>query len=171
MGGGGGGGPSVSPDKLKKLEEIAKQSLKEGDKPSKCNIFISFAHEDLDHINLLRGQAKNENSDIEFNDRSLHEPFNSKKAEYIKRGIRERIKQCSVTVVYISKITHNSKWVNWEIEESLKQGKGVVAMYQGKIPPAQLPKPIKDNNISLVPWNQKQLTKAIISEAENRQKD
>jgi len=41
-------------------------------------------------VNLLRGQARNENSDLEFSDWSLSEPFDSKNAEYIKRGIRER---------------------------------------------------------------------------------
>ena len=76
-------------------------------------------------VNLLRGQAKNENSNIEFNDYSLKAPFNSKDADYIKRGIREQIRQSSVTVVYLSDKTADSEWVDWEIQESIAMGKGV----------------------------------------------
>ncbi len=168
MGGGGGGGRGLTPEELKSLEQRAKKALKGGDGGGKCNVFISFSSDDLDEVNLLRGQAKNENSDIEFNDWSLKEPFDSKKADYIKRGIRERIRQCSVTVVYVSDKTVNSKWVDWEIRESLAMGKGVVAMHKGDTPPKQLPKAITDHNIQVVPWNQKQLANAIQKQSEKR---
>ncbi len=168
MGGGGGGGRGLTPDELESLEQKAKKSMKASDETGKCNVFISFVSEDLTEVNLLRGQAKNENSDIEFNDWSLKEPFDSKKAEYIKRGIRERIRQCSVTIVYVSDKTTDSKWVDWEIRESVAMEKGVVAMYKGKNPPAPLPKAITDNKIPVVPWNQKELAKAIKKQSENR---
>ena len=142
--------------------------MKGGDGAGKCNVFISFSSEDLDEVNLLRGQAKNENSDIEFNDWSLREPFDSKKADYIKRGIRERIRQCSVTVVYVSDETADSKWVDWEIRESIAMGKGVVAMHKGHSPPKRLPKAVTDNKVPVVPWNQKELAKAIKKQSENR---
>ena len=166
--GSGGGGRGLSPRQLKRLEQSAKKSLKEGADGGKRNVFISFSSDDHDEVNLLRGQAKNENSDIEFNDWSLKKPFDSEEANYIKRGIRERIRQSSVTVVYISDKTADSKWVDWEIRESLAMGKGVVAMHKGDTPPRRLPKAITDNSIPVVPWNQKQLTKAIENQSENR---
>lgn len=168
MGGGGGGGRGLTPDELKSLQQKAKKSLKDGAGTGKCNVFISFSSDDLDEVNLLRGQAKNENSDIEFNDWSLKEPFDSKKADYIKRGIRERIRQCSVTVVYISAKTAGSKWVNWEIRESIAMGKGVVAMHKGGSPPSRLPTAITENKVPIVPWSQKALAKAIRKQSENR---
>ena len=114
MGGGSGAGRGLTPDELKALEQKAKSSMKDRGATGKCNVFISFVEEDLNDMKMLRGQAKNQNSDIEFNDWSLQEPFDSEKAEYIRRGIRERIRQCSVTVVYISDKTTHSKWVDWE---------------------------------------------------------
>jgi len=168
MGGGGGGGRGLTPDELKALEQRAKKSMEDTSTSGKCNVFISFVQEDLNDVNMLRGQAKNENSDIEFNDWSLKEPFDSKKAEYIKRGIRERIRQCSVTVVYITDKTADSNWVDWEIRESIAMGKGVVAMHKGDVAPARLPKAITDNRIPVVTWNQKELAKAIKKQAENR---
>ncbi|MBE9581138.1 MAG: TIR domain-containing protein [Proteobacteria bacterium] len=167
MGGGGGGGWGLTPDELRSLEQRAKKSMKGGDGTGKCNVFISFSSEDLNEVNLLRGQAKNENSDIEFNDWSLREPFDSKKADYIKRGIRERIRQCSVTVVYVSDVTADSKWVDWEIRESVAMGKGIVAMYKGDSPPSRLPQAVTDNKVPVVPWKQKELAKAIRKQSDN----
>lgn len=158
--GGGGGWHSLSPAQLKKLEEIAKKSIK-GTEPTKRSVFISFARKDLDEVNLLRGQAKNENTDLEFIDRSVKEPFDSKNAEYIKRGIRERIRQSSVTLCYITNNTAQSKWVDWEIRESITLGKGVIAMYKGDSPPVNLPPAIKEYKIKIVPWNHEELSQAI----------
>jgi len=56
-------------------------------------VFLSFAHEDINEVNLLRGQAKDEGSAIEFNDWSVREPFDSRRADYIKQKIGERIAQ------------------------------------------------------------------------------
>jgi len=159
--GGGGGGRSLTPAELKKLEETAKKIIKEGMVPKKRSIFISFAGEDLNEVNLLRGQAKNENSELEFIDRSLQKPFDSKDAEYIKRGIRERIRQSSITVCYLSESTAQSKWVDWEIRESIALGKGIIAMYKGDSPPAKIPSAIKEFKIKLVPWDHKILSRVI----------
>ncbi len=166
MGGGGGGG-GLTPEQIQRLEERAKKSLKDGS-GGKRNVFISFASDDLDEVELLREQAKNENNEIEFNDLSLKKPFDSEQADYIKRGIRERIRQASVTIVYLSNKTASSKWVNWEIRESISMGKGIVAMHKSASPPKNLPKAIQDNNIQVVPWNQKQLAKAIKSKSKYR---
>lgn len=161
MGGGGGGGYGPSRDDLSRLEELARKQLKDGDKPSKRNVFISFAVEDKTDVDLLRGQAKNELSDLEFNDWSLREPFNSKRADYIKQGISERIKRSSVTIVYISEHTVSSKWVNWEVNESIRLGKGVIAVYKGASPPSVIPQSIQSNNIKVIPWTHKGILSAI----------
>jgi hypothetical protein len=168
MGGGGGGGRGLTPGDLQRLEDVAKESMRTGSGTGRCNVFISFAAEDLNDVKMLRGQAKNENADIEFNDWSLKEPYNSERAEYIKRGIRERLRQCSVTIVYVSDKTANSEWVNWEIQESIALGKGVVAMYKGDTPPARLPQAITDSNIPVVRWNQRELAEAIRKQSKNR---
>lgn len=165
MGGGGGGGRGLTPREIERLEGIAKQTLTQGAATGKHNVFISFVEDDLKEVNLLRGQAKNENSDIEFNDFSLRKPFDSKDAEYIKSGIRERIRQSSVTIVFVSEKTADSRWVDWEIRESFALGKGVVAMYSGSRPPSRLPNAMIEyrKQIRLVPWKQEELAKAISS--------
>ena len=146
MGGGGGGRRSLGD--IRALEQPAKAALQSG----KRNVFISFAMEDLDEVNLLRAHAKNEKSDIEFNDYSVREPYDSERAEYIRQKITERIERASVTVVYLSESTPQSEWVKWEVEKSLNLGKRVIAMYASDKPPSQLPAWVSEKKIGVVPW-------------------
>ena len=164
----GGGGSYIGDNDIDALDRIPREKIRESDQPQRRNVFISFAAEDLALVNFLRGQAKNENSNLDFIDRSLREPYDSENVEYIKRGIRERIRQTSVTVCFITENTAQSKWVDWEIRESINLGKGVVAMYQGERPPSNLPPAIKELGIKLVPWRQSELNAAIERSAEER---
>ncbi len=159
MGGGGGRGPSR--DELSYLEKLARKALREGEESTKRNVFISFAIEDKNEVNLLRAQAKSENSDIEFNDWSLREPFDSKRADYIRKGIRERIERSSITVVYISEYTASSKWVDWEIQETIRLGKGVVAVHKGDSPPRKLPDAVIEHKVPVIQWTQTGIAAAI----------
>jgi hypothetical protein len=152
MGGGGGGGRSGSLGDIRALEQKAKELLKKGESSS-TNLFISFAYEDVNDVNLLRGQAKNENSDLEFSDWSVQEPYESERADYIRQKLRERINRCSTTLVYLSPSAAKSKWVAWEVEKSLELGKRVIAVHSGKIAPTPLPQVVATNRIKIVPWS------------------
>ncbi len=147
MGGGSGGGWRSLGD-IRALEQRAKAALQEG----KRNVFISFAMEDIDEVNLLRAHAKNENSDIEFNDYSVREPYDSERAEYIRQKITERIERASVTVVYLSASTAQSEWVKWEVEKSLQLEKRVIAVHASDNPPANLPGWVSEQKIAVVAW-------------------
>jgi hypothetical protein len=68
----------------------------------------------------------------------------------------------------VSDKTADSKWVDWEIRESIAMGKGVVAMHKGDSAPARLPKAVIEYKVPVVSWNQKELAKAIKKQSENR---
>ncbi len=159
MGGGSGGGLLGSD--IRNLEDKVKQRLAEAKTDVSRHVFISFYHEDLNDVNLLRGQAKNDKIDLQFDDHSVKEPYDSTNADYIKRQIRDKIDRCSVTVVYLTDKSASSKWVNWEIEESIKRGKGVVGVYKGDIPPAKLPSAFRQNGCNAVKWEHAGMMKAI----------
>src|ERR1035441_7334457 len=131
---GGGGRNSQSLGDTSELERKAKDLLREANRARK-NAFISFAYEDINEVTLLRGQAKNERSDIDFVDWSVREPFDSERADYIRSKIAERINQASVTVVYLSADTAKSNWVKWEVEKSIELGKKVIATFAGNTAP------------------------------------
>jgi len=164
---GGGGGRDFGVPLIERLARLAEKSFDNAE-PHKRNVFISFDHRDLSDVNLLRGQAKNENSDLEFNDHSLKAPFDSERAEYVKSGIREKIRQASVTVIYVSELTHESKWVDWEARESVALGKGVICVHKGETPPRRLPKFVSDLGIKVVRWQHELLNAEIENAAKNR---
>lgn len=175
--GGGGyssGGPSSpQPSEQKKLEDFAKRSIKqklsEVQSRPKKRVFISYRFEDKDGVQALRSQAKNKDSELEFTDMGLKTPFDSKNAEYIKGGIRKRISSSSATVVFLGKNTHKSNWVNWEIEETVRQGKRVVIVNAtGSNSPQLPPAAVNNSKVKVVPWKHKEIMNAINESAENR---
>jgi hypothetical protein len=145
MGGSGGGWNRLG--NVRALEEKAKAALQGG----KRNVFISFAAEDMNEVNLLRAQAKNDNSDIEFNDHSVRAPYNSDEAAYIKRKITERITRASTTVVYVSPSIAKSEWVKWEVQKSQELGKKVIAVHPGDSYGGAKPKWL--DGIKVIPWS------------------
>ena len=149
--GGNGGGDRIGPDQLIRLADRARQELGDAGQPTRRNVFVSFAHEDENEVNLLRGQAANESSDLEFSDWSVKEPYDSESGEYIRRQIRERLRHCSVTLVYLSGDAAASKWVDWEIRESLQLGHKVVCVYQGQRP-VRVPPAVTEFGLTCVAW-------------------
>lgn len=159
MGGSSGGGLLGSD--IKNLEDKVKQRFAEAKVDASRHVFISFDHEDMNEVNLFRNQAKNDKASLLFDDHSVKEPYDSTNADYIKRQIREKIAHCSVTVVYLTNKSASSRWVNWEIEESIKQGKGVIGVYKGDTPPVKLPPAFQQNGCKAVEWEHVGLMAAI----------
>lgn len=124
------------------------------------NVFISFVDEDKRQVERLRREARKKDSTLHFNDWSLRVPFDSERADYIREGILERIRQSSVTLVYVSAQTAKSDWVNWEIEESVKLGKSVVGVHRGDFP-RKLPPAIKNHGIRVIAWSLEGLAKEL----------
>jgi len=91
--------------------------------------FLSFAEEDLDLVNLFRGQAKNRNGDLEFADFSVREPYNSTNAQYIKQQIAPKISGSSLTVCLYGPTTHTSSWVDWELTKALELSKPIMGVW------------------------------------------
>jgi hypothetical protein len=90
--------------------------------------FLSFVEEDLNLVNLFRGQAKNQRFDLQFDDYSIKIPFDSNNAEYIGRGIAGQIKLATLTVCLYGPTTYQSKWVCWELNKTLEFGKPLMGV-------------------------------------------
>lgn len=94
----------------------------------KRRIFISFDHNDTQQVLGFLG-LRNIIDDFEFYNHKLDRRINSPDVEYVTRVIREEyIRPASVTVVLIGNNTAASKWVQWEIQESIRQGKGILGI-------------------------------------------
>lgn len=152
-----------------RLQDIARKELEKPSPEARRRVFLSFKGEDKPLVDLFRGQAKNENSELDFFDFSLKAPFNSKNAEYIKSGIRQRIEQSSVTIVCITEDTHKSEWVDWEIRESIRLGKGVIGVKMKDDPSIKPPKAMGEHNCKIVNWKHEEINQAI-KEADEKRK-
>jgi hypothetical protein len=159
MGSGTGGYdvPSKTTDEIKRIISDAipkvddkKQSDSEG--PKVRNIFISFHNEDEPQVNLLRVQAKRENTDLEFRDYSVKEPV-----EQWRTHVKEKIATTSATIVMIGPETASRPNVQYEIEQSYAQGKKVIGVRISKDRNDPIPKIMKDHNAPIINWNLKEI--------------
>lgn len=129
---------------------------------AKKRVFLSFIEEDKAQVQGLRLLAANPNFDLEFFDESVRVPIDSRDAEYIKRCIREKIGRTSVTVCLISKETHKSTWVDWELQESDQKGNTIIAMALKGVNEAVLPRLIKEKGLAFHAWDPQRLNDLIV---------
>lgn len=150
-----GGGSSYTPTSrsVEEAEQVFKDSVREvelaSSKPHIRNVFISFSVTDEAQVNLLRAQAKGEIADLEFRDYSVKEPFD----EAWKTQCRERIAQTSATIVMIGEDTASRPAVDWEIEESYRQGKKVIGVRVYRDRNDQIPKPLAEHRARTINWD------------------
>ena len=88
-------------------------------------IFISFAIEDENLRDLLKGQARNPNSSFEFVDMSVKQPWDSK----WKTNCRIRIKGCDGVISIITKNTKNADGQIWEMKCAKEEGIPIIGIY------------------------------------------
>lgn len=88
-------------------------------------IFISFAIEDKNLRDLLKGQSKNPRSNIEFVDMSVKKPWDCK----WKTNCRTRIKGCDGMISIITKNTKNALGQIWEMNCAKQEGVPIVGIY------------------------------------------
>ena len=105
----------------------------------KRRVFISFDHDDTAQVNGFLG-LRNIIDNLEFYNHKLDHEIQGQSDEYKRRKIREKyIRPASITVVLIGTRTAYSKWVGWEIEDSIAEGNGLLGIRlpgtNGPLPP------------------------------------
>ena len=126
------------------------------------NIFISHVHADDQGLADLKGLLAQHG--MVSRDYSIHSgKFNdAHDEEYIKYQILgPRIRQCSALVVYISKDTKWSEWVDWEIEFAHKCGKTIVGVYENGHAGCELPDALEGYGDAVVGWRGSDIIDAI----------
>jgi hypothetical protein len=126
---------------------------------AKPRVFISFHMEDEGQVNLLRQQAKDEQSDIQFTDYSVKEPFDEK----WKTQCAERINRTSAVIVMVGPETHKRDAVNWEIKKAYELHKKVICVRIYRDENHKIPEECKERNAKVINWD----LKAINGELEN----
>jgi len=135
-------------------------------KESVRNVFISHHSKDDKSIdsmtsNLARKGFNLRNSSIRLKDRNKSRVESDQVSERtIKRLLSMKMRWAGKIIVIIGKETHQRKWVNWEIETAIKQGKEIIGVYQDKLEgDIHIPTQLEDYANSIVSWD----TESIIS--------
>lgn len=117
------------------------------------HVFLSFVIEDELTVNAFRAQAKNKNNDLQFDDYSVKEPFNSNSAAYIKSQIKEKINNASVTICLIGEKTASSSWVDWEVQTAVDLSKNVFGVRLHSDKNHTIPSALTRNGKKTYDWN------------------
>jgi hypothetical protein len=92
--------------------------------------FFSFNYEeDVWRAGVVRNSGALNREDIEFIDASLWEEAKSQSNAAIQRLIDEALARSSVTCVLIGANTASRRWVKYEIDQSIKLGKGLFGIH------------------------------------------
>lgn len=91
-------------------------------------IFISFAIEDENLRDFLRGQSRNTNSPFEFVDMSVKQPWDSQ----WKTKCRTRIRGCDGMISIITRNTKKADGQIWEMNCAIDEGIPILAIYGNK---------------------------------------
>jgi len=94
------------------------------------NVFFSFHYQrDVFRINQIRNIPEIIGSAAAgFRDASLWEEAKREGDAVVMRMIDRALENTSITVVFIGAATTGRKFINYEIEQSLKRGNGLVGM-------------------------------------------
>lgn len=127
------------------------------------NIFISHIHEDDDRLPALKDLLAKHEYDVRDSSINSTKPNEAKNEEYIKNKIlAPQINWAGALVVVISQGTHESKWVNWEIEYAHQQGKRVIGVWDQGAQDADLPESLaKYGDARVVAWRGQRIIDAI----------
>lgn len=86
-------------------------------------VFVSYSHR-LDQAAAEDFRKLFADEKDVFIDKSIRHDIGALKKESIKKQLRELIADSSVTVVLIGAETGGRKWIDWEIQNSLRKGEG-----------------------------------------------
>lgn len=133
-----------------------------GPVPEKRRVFISFRAEDEARVNGLRLLKDNDKFVTDFYDESVRRAYASTNADYIKREIREKIRRTKITICMVSPLTYTSRWVDWELEESVAHRNTIICMGVKDCPaPITLPRPARDLGLPCWVWDHEHLQRLI----------
>lgn len=120
------------------------------------NIFISHREEDDDSVQRLKERLKDNGYDVRNSsvDSTKHQKGRKPSDEVIEKTLRDAINWASTFICLIGPDTHNSEWVNYEIEQAHLLGKRIVGVYvYGSNEVVELPEAFKKYGGPPIGWN------------------
>ena len=97
-------------------------------------VFFSFEYEhDVQRVNVVRNSWVTYGTSVPFRDAADYEVVKKQGEAAIRKWIDGQLKGTSVTAVLVGKFTCQSKWVKYEIEQSIERANGLLQIDIGLI--------------------------------------
>lgn len=97
-------------------------------------VFFSFKYEDVTRAMVVRQSAVTKGEEVAgFIDKADFEKIKKQGDQAIKNWIDAQLKGTTVTAVLVGAETCASRWVKYEIEQSIKRGNGLLGIDISKI--------------------------------------
>lgn len=97
-------------------------------------VFFSFKYQDVSRSMVVRNSWVTKGKEAAgFIDKAEFEEVKKKGDTAIKNWIDKQLEGTSVTVVLVGEKTCSSRWVKYEIEQSIKRGNGLLGIDISKI--------------------------------------
>ena len=97
-------------------------------------VFFSFQYEDVHRaMNVRNSNVIVSDQKVGFMDKADFEEVERQGDAAIKKWINDQLHGTSVTVVLVGATTDKSKWVKYEIEQSIARGNGILTVDISKI--------------------------------------
>lgn len=119
------------------------------------NIFISHQGKDDDHVQGLKKRLTDKGNNIRNSSVDSTKHTNKRPSDStIRKTLKDGISWAGTFVCLIGEKTHESKWVNYEIEQAHLQGKTIVGVYlHGCKDDVKLPENLVNYGGPVLGWN------------------
>ena len=135
------------------------------------NVFISHIHEDDQKLSSLKNLLKENGREVRDSSIDSSSPNRAQDENYIKQEILlPGIKWSGALMVLISPGTHESKWVNWEIECAHRLGKRIIGVWDHGAKDCDIPDQLDKLADAVVGWNAQRIIDAIDGKINDWQK-
>lgn len=135
--------------------------------PQRRHLFISHRFVDDSSVTNLTNMLSQSGWDIRNSSVRLRQANEQRRLRgeiperALQRLLRMKVSWAQTVVVVVGKTTHQSKWVDYEIQQANKQGKRIVGIYARGEQDAELPESLEKYASSIVAWNTKSIREAI----------
>ena len=132
------------------------------------NVFISHIHEDDATLQGLKDLLRRNGYQIRDGSIDSSKPNDAKNPDYIKSQVlAPRIRWAGTMVVLISDKTHQSQWVDWEIEYAHQQGKRIIGVWDQGAKDSDVPAALDSYADAVVGWQADRVMDAITGNINN----
>jgi hypothetical protein len=132
------------------------------------NVFISHIHEDDHRLQPLKDLLQKAGCAVRDASIDSTSPNNATDPAYIKSSIlAPGIKWAGALIVLISPGTHESDWVNWEIEYAEQQGKRIIGVWDHGAADCDVPEKLDQFADAVVGWQADRILDALDGKLNN----